>query len=293
VVETLTTLQLHGFTFARVASRGFETLVAPCTLPPLEQMAPALWGLSGFDAGLNVAEEDDDDDDDDDDNDDDDDAPSSEDGVPTALRLGQHVCRVDAPPRSMLLAEPQVWQRAHFEAACRMPGEAAFTQAADLKFALARDGRRFGGFLMWNRLLFAGDEVLDTRQDANHWGAVFVPFQDPRRHELAAHERRRPGGEMGPKRPRTTSSGHEPRLEEADNSRAGAEEDALSTSTSAAGVLVLRTTLPEGALRPSVFTLACAFEAAAPSVTPNASGEQMRWLQTSAKEQTLILVLRS
>jgi hypothetical protein len=175
----------------------------------------------------------------------------------------------------MLLAEPQVWQRANFEAACRMPGEAAFTQAADLKFALALDGRRFGGFLMWNRLLFAGDEVLDTRQDANHWGAVFVPFQDPRRHELAAHERRRPGGEMGPKRPRTTSSGHEPRLEEA------------------AGVFVLRTTLPEGALRPSVFTLACAFEAAAPSVTPNTSGEKMRWLQTSAKEQTLILVLRA
>ena len=89
VVEAVAALHANGFVFGRVVSRGFETLVAPCALPPAAQMAAPLFSLSGLRGGG------------------DDSAAEA-----AVLRASQraHVQRVDAPPASMLLAPPQVCQ---------------------------------------------------------------------------------------------------------------------------------------------------------------------------------------
>ena len=95
VVETVAALRANGFTFGRVVSRGYETLVAPCTLPPIARMAAPLFAFSGLRGGGDSAAE------------------------AAALCASQraHVFRVDAPPMSMLLAEPKIWQSCDFEAA--------------------------------------------------------------------------------------------------------------------------------------------------------------------------------
>ena len=164
VIETCEALRRAGFSWDRVVSRGYDVLVAPCVLPPLDLLPPPLLSLCAN--------------------------PGGEDGLEIDLRA--HNWSVHCSPAQMLLAQPQVWQAADLEkgthstaatltfslpsATAASSGPSADSDAdPTAELAVKYAAGRFAGFLFFSRFFFHCDEdTLDTLTQPTHWGSFFV-----------------------------------------------------------------------------------------------------------------------
>lgn len=143
VIETIASLRALGFSFDKVISRGFTTYVAPARAPRPRDMTAVERALMRW--------------------------PARADAAAAAMRSHSSSLHGDVPLiSSLLLAEPQTWQRCDLE-----NGEPA-TTATELVFELT-DAGTYGGLLFWNDFWFHG-EMLNTLDTPTCWGVFFVPL---------------------------------------------------------------------------------------------------------------------
>jgi hypothetical protein len=145
VVETISGLREHGFTFGAVVSRGFESWLAPVSAPTLDGLRSWERRLLGWRGRDDPARE-------------------------RSVLLGD-----PARVARMRLGAPRLWQSADFES----PDQVTHSTADELWFPFdGEDADRFAGVCVHNRFLFRNG-ALDTGTSVNNWGVAYLPLPLP------------------------------------------------------------------------------------------------------------------